>query len=93
MIVKGVKSFRVGPFQKEWGVNTTIQVSNTDHGDPEDYVLIDEAVEVLVEEEEAGADEGRVREAQLTLGHVRDLQRYMREIKHWLNTFCIKVTQ
>lgn len=33
-------------------------------------MLIDEAVEVLVEEEEAGAYEGRVREVQLTLGHV-----------------------
>lgn len=29
-----------------------------DHGDPQDDVLIDEAVEVLVEEEEAGPDEG-----------------------------------
>lgn len=49
---------------------------NTDHGDPEDYVLINEAVEVLVEEEEAGAYEGCVREVQLTLGHVCDLQRH-----------------
>ena len=55
-----------------------MNVSNTDHGDPEDYVLVDEAVEVLVEEEEAGADEGRVREVQLTLGHVCDLQRNTR---------------
>lgn len=34
-------------------------------------MLVYEAVEVLVEEEEAGADEGRVREVQLALGHVR----------------------
>lgn len=51
-------------------------MSNTDHGDPQDYVLIDVAVEVLVEEEEAGADEGCVREVQLTLGHVCNLQRH-----------------
>lgn len=54
-------------------------------------MFINEAVEVLVEEEEAGADEGRVREVQLTLGHVCDLQRHtevnMKERKHRLNTF------
>lgn len=49
-------------------------MSNTDHGDPEDYVLIDEAVEVLVEEEEAWAYKGCVREVQLTLSHVCYLQ-------------------
>lgn len=69
-----------------------MNVSNTDHGNPEDYVLVDEAVEVLVEEEEAGADEGCVREVQLTLGHVCDLQRKMTLIKYtlylitWVNT-------
>lgn len=42
----------------------------TDHGDPENYVFVNEAVEVLVEEEEAGAYEGCVWEVQLTLGHV-----------------------
>lgn len=31
-----------------------------DHGDPENYVLVNEAVEVLVEEEEAGAYKGCV---------------------------------
>lgn len=51
------------------------ELCGTDHGDPQDYVLVYEAVEVLVEEEEAGADEGRVREVQLALGHVRYLQR------------------
>lgn len=54
-------------------------------------MFINEAVEVLVEEEEAGADEGRVREVQLTLGHVCDLQTHaevnMKERKHRLNTF------
>ena len=44
------------------------------HGCPEDDVLSKVAVEVLVEEEEAGADEGRVWEVQLTPGHVGDLQ-------------------
>lgn len=39
-------------------------------------MLINEAVEVLVEEEEARAYEGCVREVQLTLGHVCNLQRY-----------------
>lgn len=61
------------------------------HGYPENYMFINEAVEVLVEEEEAGADEGRVREVQLTLGHVCDLQTHaevnMKERKHRLNTF------
>lgn len=52
-----------------------VRVCDTDHGYPEDYVFIYEAVEVLVEEEEAGADEGCVWEVQLTLGHVRYLQR------------------
>lgn len=41
-----------------------------DHSDPEDYVFVDKAVEVLVEEEEARADEGCVGEVQLTLCHV-----------------------
>lgn len=35
----------------------------TDHGDPENYVLVDEAVEVLVEEEEAGAYKGCIWQA------------------------------
>ncbi len=39
-------------------------------------MLINEAVEVLVEEEEAGTYEGRVREVQLTLCHVCNLQRH-----------------
>lgn len=47
---------------------------STDHGDPENYVLINETVEVLVEEEEAGAYKGCVWEVQLTLRHVCDLQ-------------------
>lgn len=51
-------------------------MSNTYHGDPQDYVLINEAVEVLVEEEEARAYEGCVWEVQLTLGHVCDLKRH-----------------
>lgn len=45
----------------------------THHCDPEDYVLVDEAVEVLVEEEEARPDESRVWEIKLTLGHVGHL--------------------
>lgn len=48
--------------------------SITDHGDPKHYVFIDEAVEVLVEEEEAGPDEGCIWEVQLALGHVGYLQ-------------------
>lgn len=36
-------------------------------------MLVDEAVEVLVEEEEARPDEGRIGEVQLTLGHVGNL--------------------
>ena len=36
-------------------------------------MLVNEAVEVLVEEEEAWSDEGCVREAELTLGHVGNL--------------------
>lgn len=51
-------------------------VSNAYQGDPEDYVLINEAVEVLIEEEEARTYKGCVWEVQLTLGHVRDLQRH-----------------
>lgn len=51
-------------------------VSNAYQGNPEDYVLINEAVEVLIKEEEARAYKGCVREVQLTLGHVRDLQRH-----------------
>lgn len=49
-------------------------------------MLIDEAVEVLVEEEEAGAYEGRVREVQLTLGHVCDLHRQTRRGKRSTDT-------
>lgn len=45
-----------------------------DHSDPENYVFVNKAVEVLVEEEEARPDEGRVGEAQLTLCHVGDHQ-------------------
>lgn len=48
-------------------------------GDPKDYVLIYEAVEVLVEEEEARAYEGCVGEVQLTLGHVCHLKTRDRE--------------
>lgn len=47
------------------------QIQNReDHGDPEDYVLVNEAVEILVEEEEDGPYKGCVWEVQLTLGHV-----------------------
>lgn len=41
---------------------------------PEDDVLVYEAAEVLVEDEEAGAYKGRVLEVQLTFGDVCDLQ-------------------
>lgn len=51
------------------------KTSNTHHCNPEDYVFIYEAVEVLVEEEEARAYEGCVLEVQLTLCHVCNLQR------------------
>lgn len=51
-------------------VPSSVSMWRTDHGDPEDYVLINEAVEVLVEEEETRADEGCVWQVQLTLGHV-----------------------
>lgn len=61
-------------FKKKKEKGGTRNRSETDRGNPEDYMLIDEAVEVLVEEEEAGADEGRVREVQLTPGHVCNLQ-------------------
>lgn len=43
-------------------------------GDPEDDVLVDKTVEVLVEEEETGPDEGCVGQVQLTLGHVGHLK-------------------
>lgn len=46
----------------------------THQSDPEDYVLVYEAAEVLVEDEEAGAYKGRVLEMQLALGNVGDLQ-------------------
>lgn len=51
-----------------------MKASNTHHCNPENYVLIYEAVEVLVEEEKAGAYEGCVWEVQLTLGHVCNLR-------------------
>lgn len=41
---------------------------------PEDNVFINKAVEVLIEEEEAGADEGCVTEMKFTPGHVSNLQ-------------------
>lgn len=43
-------------------------------GDPEDYVLVNKTVEVLVEEEETRPDEGCVGKVQLTLGHVGHLR-------------------
>lgn len=46
----------------------------THQSNPEDYVLIYEAAEVLVEDEEAGAYKGRVLEVELALGNVGDLQ-------------------
>lgn len=67
-----------------------MNVSNTYHGDPQDYVLINEAVEVLVEEEEARAYEGCVWEVQLTLGHVCDLQRH-RVRRHVRHLACAKL--
>lgn len=51
-----------------------IHLCGTNHGDPEYYVFVNEAVEVLVEEEKARPDEGSIWEVQLTLGHVGDLQ-------------------
>lgn len=43
-------------------------------GDPEDYVLVNKTVEVLVEEKETRPDEGCVGQVQLTLGHVGHLK-------------------
>lgn len=48
--------------------------------DPEDYVLIYEAAEVLVKDEETRANEGSVLEVQLTLGNVCELQRNRKHI-------------
>lgn len=45
------------------------------HRHPEDNILINKAVEVLIEEEEAGADESRVTQMKLTPGHVSDLEK------------------
>ena len=58
---------------------------STDRGDPEDAVLVYKAVEVLVEEEEARAYEGRVREVQLTLSHVSDLKKRHRETRNHMH--------
>lgn len=44
----------------------------------QDYVLIYEAAEVLVQDEEAGADKGGVLEVQLAPGDVCELQRNSR---------------
>lgn len=51
-------------------------------GDPEDYVLVNKTVEVLVEEEETGADERGVGQVQLTLGHVGHLKTQQRALTH-----------
>lgn len=45
-------------------------------------MLVNKTVEVLVEEEEAGADEGCVGQLQLTLGHVGHLKTQQRTLTH-----------
>lgn len=71
-LFKGPTLYNIIHTQNTGKVNFALNVSY--QGDPEDYVLINEAVEVLVEEEEAGAYEGCVSEVQLTLGHVCHLK-------------------
>lgn len=56
--------------------------------DPEDDVFIDEAAEVLVQDEEARANKGSVLEVQLALGDVCELQGNSKV----QNRLCIFVT-
>ncbi len=43
------------------------------HGDPKHDVFIDVAVEILIQKEKSGTNEGCVRKMKLTLGHVGHL--------------------
>lgn len=51
-------------------------------GNPQDDVLVNKTVEVLVEEEETRSDEGRVGKVQLTLCHVGHLK--IQQAQLWL---------
>lgn len=71
----GFSCFPNAPGQVFKGKKHQLCAAASYQGDPQDYVLVNKTVEVLVEEEETRPDEGCVGQVQLTLGHVGHLKK------------------